>query len=106
MTANNDAYQYLSTNAYATSGTVAQAFVQFPVTMRVAPPAIESSTIGLRQISNNTLYTSGTFAFNAATPYLGNFIYTNGTSVFTAGNVCIVTANNSTSAYIGFSAEL
>lgn len=101
-----DAYSYFSGNGYAVSTTVARTFISFPVTMRTTPSSVETNLLGLRQISNDTLYTSGTFSADGLYPYLMTLKYTHGSAVFTAGNVCILTANNSTSAYIGMSAEL
>jgi hypothetical protein len=87
------------------SATQAQAVVKNPVDMRVAPTSVDFSTLalsdsgaGIRAVTALTLSQGGA----------GNNLLTVtiGTSSLTAGNASVLTANNSTSAFIGFNAEL
>jgi len=101
----SDPYTYFSGNGYAATTTIARAFIPLPVSMRTTP-SLATNTLGMRQISNDTLYTSGTFSLAASYPWVGIVAYTHGSAVFTTGNACILTANNSTAAYVALSAEL
>ena len=100
------AFAYIAPNGVAATTTIARAFLPLPVTQRVGTITLETNIIGMRQISNDTLYSSGTFTLDSSQSNLAAIKYTHGSSVFTAGNVCVLTANNSTSAYVGVSAEL
>ena len=79
--------------------------VPAPVTMRIAPTSLDTSTIQLTD--GVTSYTTGTWALS---PYGSkNYLaakYTHGSAALTIYRPYLVCANNSTNAYIGFSAEL
>jgi hypothetical protein len=87
----------------AGSTTNATIFVQHPVTMRIAPSSIDYSTIavwipgsGYNSVSSASIDNASTFGANA---------YVTTTSL-TLGQTYALTTNNSTSGYLGFSAEL
>jgi len=90
--------------AYAT--TAYKGTVALPVTLRVPPTAIDYSTLKLHNV--NTAVTAGLTASITASEqnkYLPTVTVTV-SSGLTAGNFYYLGANNSTSGYIGFSAEL
>jgi hypothetical protein len=95
-------YQKFGTG-YFTSSTSSQVFYPFVVPMRAAPTTLDYSTIGLYDGTNITASTSSAF---------GDVSTTGGTVVHTvaSGGVAKVSvqsiANASSSAYIGFGAEL
>jgi hypothetical protein len=99
-------YAYIAPSGVAATTTIARAFLYLPVTQRTTTQSFLASSVGIRQISNDTLYTSGTFVLDSTQSNLVVIKYTHGSAVFTAGNYCILTANNSTSAYVEVSAEL
>ncbi len=87
------------------STTQAQAVVKNPVDMRVAPTSVDFSTLALSDSG------AGIRAVTALTMSQGGggnnlLTVTIGTTSLTAGNASVLTANNSTSAFIGFNAEL
>jgi hypothetical protein len=105
-------YRFTATGAVSFFGTATNptttqgnAWVQHPVTMRVAPTSVDSASLCIREasglrrsLSSIVLETSGTNA-NLA------FIY----GTISGGSVNIpaqLTADNTTAGYIGFSAEL
>jgi len=95
-------YQKFGTGYYV-SGTSSQIFYQFPVSMRVAPTSFDFSTLGLYD-------GSAIIAITASS--LGDLSPTGGTINHTvaSGGVAKVSvqsiANNSSSAYVAFNAEL
>jgi hypothetical protein len=92
----NDGYGASSTECYGT--------VQFPVVMRTSPTAIEYSTIGITDMVTTVAATSVVYALvTNATARIGALRSSGG---LTAGKPYTILANNSTSAYIGWSAEL
>jgi hypothetical protein len=99
-------YAQMSVFSPAGSTTKIDFAVQPFVPMRVTPTSLEYSTL---TISDNAALTAatGTFALTTSNSRFGiNFSYTHGTAVFTQyRNYCIL-ANNSLTAYLGFSAEL
>lgn len=89
--------------AIPTGTTTAYALIQHPVTMRVKPSAIEYSTLTVADAGVGS-GTSGTFVINYAG--LGSTqIYGSSLSGLTTNRPCFVNANNSTSAYLGFTSE-
>lgn len=92
----------------AYSGTNALGFTPFPVTMRVAPTALEQTgTAANYQVTNSALAAQNCSAvptFNNADVFQANTIFTVASGL-TAGNACLyVTA--SANIYLGWSAEL
>jgi hypothetical protein len=92
-------------NGAGNSSTIVQAFIPNPVTMRVAATSLEFSNLGV----TDTVSTIAVTALNTNLAQAGkngqivNFYVASGLTQF---RPYIVNANNSTSAYIGFSAEL
>jgi hypothetical protein len=90
----------------ATSTTSANLQVQYPVQMRVTPTSVDYSTLGISVIGVSTnAVTSLTFGSNANNS-LRAVLTTGVASGLTSGNFYSLTSNNSTTAYLGFSAEL
>jgi hypothetical protein len=108
-TGTNDsaAYGILTGTGWADDSTSTIALLPLPVTMRVAPTAVDYPTISL-------LRTYGYGGAQALTALVlgsqtsANFVYLDGTntSTITAGAVQYFTKNNSATAYIGVTAEL
>jgi len=101
-------YARLSIWGQCASTTTAFAAVLFPVLMRIAPTALETTGTA----SNYALFNSSgsgvaatALTFNAASVHSGEATVTV-TSGITAGNATVLTANNNTTAYLGWSAEL
>ena len=92
-------------NGAGNSTTIVQAFIPNPVTMRVAASLLDFSNLGV----TDTVSTIAVTALNTNLAQAGkngqivNFYVSSGLTQF---RPYIVNANNSTSAYIGFSAEL
>jgi hypothetical protein len=108
-TGTNDsaAYGILTGTGWADDSTSTIALLPLPVTMRVAPTAVDYPTISL-------LRTYGYGGAQALTALVlgsqtsANFVYLDGTntSTITAGAVQYLQKNNSATAYIGVTAEL
>jgi len=101
-----ESYQQFGVS-YTNSTTAAQGLIITPVTMRAVPSSMDTGgTISHFQFSNGADYTISSIAI--ASGQLGtNVVRFSGTvSGVTSGNPGWIRANNSTSAYIGFSAEL
>ncbi len=92
-------------NGIGNSSTIAQCFVANPVPMRVGATSMDFSNLGV----TDTVSTTAVTALNTNLAQAGkngqivNFYVASGLTQF---RPYIVNANNSTSAYIGFSAEL
>jgi len=99
-------YGNLAGAGFAASTTVAYVPFIYPVTMRVAPSAIETGNIGLQDGVN--IYSSGTWTIDTAnsTTQRGYVTYTHGSAALTQFRPYTVCGNNNTAAYLGFSAEL
>jgi len=105
-TGGSSLYEPISSYSSAYNTTIVDPIVVVaPVTMRVAPTAIDTSTILLTD--GVTSYSSGTFTLSTYGSK-NNLAakYTHGSAALTAFRPYVVTANNSTNAYMGFSAEL
>jgi hypothetical protein len=103
---NNYARLTVSGQCAATTQAIGQ--VLFSVTMRTAPTALETTgTASDYSVFNSA--TSGvactSIVFNAASTHSGE-VQANTASGLTAGNASNVLANNNTTAYLGWSAEL
>jgi hypothetical protein len=88
----------------ATSSTQSYAHVVNPVTMRVAPTSVDFSTLAVLNAVGSQQAVSG-LALSFAGSFSSMVQATVGASLV-AGNGALLVANNSTSAFIGFSAEL
>jgi hypothetical protein len=75
-----------------------------PVAMRIAPTAIEFSTLAVTKADASVIAITA-LALSYASTLTNNCNFT-GASALTAGNGTVLNANNSTSAYIAFNAEL
>ena len=102
----NPNYSLLGIGYASSTGSVPVA-INLPVSMRIAPTSIDTS-------STNTFYWEGTATGNTPTSVtlggsaqnnLGQIVL-NKTSSFTVGGLYFLFSNNTTAAYIGFSAEL
>jgi|688.fasta_scaffold355431_3 hypothetical protein len=100
-------YQPLSTWASAYSTTSIDTIpVPLPVTMRIVPTTLETSTLAL---SDGTTITSGTGTFSYGSSngkQIVHMKYIHGSAVLTQYRSYCIIANNSTSAYLAFGAEL
>jgi hypothetical protein len=95
----------LTTNGGCVTTTIGQVNIKLPVTMRVGPTATEYSSIAWYNYGNNTVYNTGTFTLvSNPTDYI-TLRYTHGSAIFTAGQVGAFVSDSTTS-YLGFSAEL
>ena len=101
-----DSYGCFATGA-ARSTTVIYAFMPLPVTMRVAPTSMDLSTISVEDYSGTT-WNSGTFTLESGSQQknMAWIRYTHGSAVFTQYRPAFLSVVGSSSAYIGFSAEL
>ena len=105
-TATDNSFGILSATGFGQSGTAAQVYVQFPVTLRTSPSAIEyggslrtADGTNAVSVSSLAIQTNGTTRQQA----LVNIVYASGGTQY---RPVWITANSDTSAYIGFSAEL
>jgi len=98
-------YSSFASSAFAQSTTAGTGLFAFPIEMRIAPTAIDSSTLAFSKW-DNTHYAMSSVTLDSATTSTKNaYVYGTGSGM-TAGNIGYFGANNSASAYIGFSAEL
>jgi hypothetical protein len=86
------------------SDTSGRASVALPVTMRVLPTSVDSSTLAIGIPGSSAVAISSVALSNTSLNY-PTIAFTFPTN-FSANQIVMLTANNSTSAYIGFSAEL
>ena len=91
--------------AYAFNATTAIGTVPFPVTMRIQPTAVDFSTLAFYRFDDTAYAISAlTLQGSLTDQQYGQVVAT--VSGATAGNVGRINANNSTSGFLGFSAEL
>lgn len=104
--ASNSGTNYTRPGVGFCSSTNIVAQIPFPVTMRTAPTAVDSSGANSWSIfQNNTTYAiTGAFTLSLPTPYIGSV--TGAATGQTSGAVASLEARNNQTAYIGFSAEL
>jgi hypothetical protein len=95
-------YQVVGTG-YSTSGTNAEGLFSLPVSMRVIPISIDYSTIAF-QDSTNAILSISSVAFDSTG--LQTIRVACGISSAVANRPGVIITNNSTSAFIGFNAEL
>lgn len=93
---------------YCYGSTVVHAQMQFPVTMRIAPTAVEqtgtASHYAVRNSAAGSVACNGVPAFNTANRQYGT-ITTSVAAGLTAGHATFFESNATASAYIGWSAE-
>jgi hypothetical protein len=99
----NAAYTVLGTG-YTISTTSAIGNIAFPVRMRIAPTSVDYSTVAF-QDSANSVSANATIVLNAA-GFDATSLDLTGLSGQVANRPGRLTTNNSTSAYLGLSAEL
>ena len=90
--------------AWLSTATGPVGLVTFPVTMRVAPTALESSNLSFRDYANTHFAASSVTLDTPTTTSVGAFYAT--ITGGTAGRVGVFEANNTTSSYLGWTAEL
>jgi len=90
--------------ARMTSTTDANAYINLPVTMRVAPTSVDFSTLALSVSGSSQAVTTLTLTDKSTTNATVNPSCAVGTYI--TGQLVFLINNNSTSAYLGFSAEL
>ena len=100
----HQAYTALSPSAFAQATTVANAFFQPPVSMRVSPTSIDYSGIAYRSVAGSYFAMSSVTIEGSSNPNLVNFYGT--ISGATANQGGSIYTNNNASGYLGFSAEL
>jgi hypothetical protein len=103
--AESKAYNVYSTLGIASSTAAARFAIANPVAMRTAATAVDYSNISLWD--SGAYFTITSLAFNAA---IGNtqisYVESAGSTLLTIYRPYFLAANNSTAAYLGFSAEL
>jgi hypothetical protein len=105
----NAAYGNLATTGYCNATTTGIMGTQFPVQMRIAPTAIETtgtlSNYALINASGSVIAATAITYDSNTNAQIGAFTVTTAASM-TLGQGTQLRANNSTTAYIGWSAEL
>jgi len=100
----DSAYQAMTTYSNAISTiTVDPLIVALPVSMRVSPTVLDTNAIGVSDGANAII--TGTFILSTQPSKTLGFIKFTGTGL-TQYRPYVINANNSTSAYVGLSAEL
>jgi len=93
-------------NAIGETTTLADAIVQYPVTMRTTPSSIDFSTLRISsQTGNDVALTNVALTSTASSSKMGRLVLTAAGSI-TANRPYFFGTNGSTSGYLGFSAEL
>jgi hypothetical protein len=98
------AYGTVASYAVASSSSGFISMIQAPVTMRVSPTSIDFSTLAFVNYAD-TLYAASSLTLPANNNKQNIFVSGSMTGA-TAGHAGRLTGNNSTSAFLGFSAEL
>lgn len=104
-TISTSAYGSMCPIAYALSSTTAIGTTPFPVTMRVQATSLDFSTLLFARY-DDTGYAISALTLQGAITNQQNGQVVATVSGATAGNVGRISSNNSTSGYLGFSAEL
>jgi hypothetical protein len=102
----NAAYSMMSNYNSAVSTSVVDIPIPVPVQMRTYPSVLDYSTIGIQD--GATIYSTGTWAISGSyySTTLPVVRYTHGSAALTTFRGYQIIANNSSSGYIGLSAEL
>jgi hypothetical protein len=100
-------YSTFSTYAPALSTTVVDGVVPLPVTMRTIPTSVDSASVAAND-NVNAPYTGGTITITGSSNTTNTLAirYTHGSAALTQYRSYALIANNTTAAYLGFSAEL
>jgi hypothetical protein len=98
-------YALFNTGGYFTSTTIYSGNIQNPITMRTVPSSIDFANLSV-QDSSGTFYAVSAIAVDGNTDTTWGNIVTATVSGATAGRFGRLITNSSSSAYIGFSAEL
>ena len=101
------AYSNFSNYSPATSTTVVDVVVSLPTTMRVVPTSVDYASIAVND-NVNTPFSGGTVTITGSGNSTNTLAvrYTHGSAALTQYRSYAMIANNTTSAYLGFSAEL
>jgi hypothetical protein len=99
-----NAYGAVSSSGYTTSATNANILINLPVAMRVVPTSVDFSTLQIGDVTN-TYYTVSGMSLNVSTTTTIAACDTT-SSGMTGSRWAYLRANNSTSGYVGLSAEL
>jgi len=97
-------YGYLANMALGQSGTTAAAYIQSPVVMRTLPSSLDYSTLRIWDGTNSVAITSATISGNSTSQVAQLDLVA--ASGITQYRTYTIGANNSASAYLGWSAEL
>jgi hypothetical protein len=92
--------------AYTQNATSGDATIALPVSMRVTPTSIDSSNLGFSLPSNNLMYAASSVALNTVLSNSNTLSISYTVATTTANVLGRLLGNNSTSAFIGCSAEL
>jgi hypothetical protein len=100
-------YSTFSTYSPATSTTVVDGVVPLPVTMRTIPTSVDSASVAAND-NVNSPFTGGTITITGSSNTTNTLAirYTHGSAALTQYRSYALIANNTTAAYLGFSAEL
>jgi hypothetical protein len=101
----NSADEIIGTIGTAYATTAAAIAVPLPVTMRTKPASVEYSTIGINDIANSIIAVTSLTLSGTASPSVGA-VTASVASGATQYRPYRLQTNNSTSGYVGFSAEL
>jgi hypothetical protein len=99
-----NAYGAVSSSGYTTSATSANILINLPVAMRVAPTSVDFSTLQIGDVTNS-YFTVSAMGLNVSTTTTIAACDTT-SSGMTTSRWAYLRANNSTSGYVGLSAEL
>jgi hypothetical protein len=95
-------------SSFAFSTTLAMGLVPFPVTMRIAPTALEQSGTATDYrvlIAGTSVNCNSVPSYDKSTQWNG-FVYFPVASGLTAGHGGMLRSNSTTNAFLGWSAEL
>jgi hypothetical protein len=98
-------YGTFVSSAAMRSSTGVDVAIMFPNTMRIPPTTIESLNLTFRRF-DGTIFTMSSLSVDTATSTTYGVLISATISGGTAGHFGTVIANNNSSAYLGFSAEL
>jgi hypothetical protein len=102
----NTNYGLFASNSWAYATTTAVGFFSFPVEMRVIPTSMDTSTLAYSKFDNTHFALTSLVLETGISTNKIAYVYGNMTGGPAAGTVGYFGSNNSSSAYIGFSAEL
>jgi hypothetical protein len=97
-------YNILGTGMVGTS-TAGSVFTSLPVSMRTAPTSLEYSTLGIQDNQQGSVLAVTSLALGGSTNFIANMDFTVASGLTALRPMRLMT-NNSSSGYLGFSAEL